>query len=88
MGQWRYSFTPRPPFSMEKAPGTHWIRTCVGPRAGLAAVKRKTSCSCRESNPGNQVRSTSLYPVKFKFQIEQYLKAVFLNRCAATFLIL
>jgi hypothetical protein len=31
-------FTPR-----ERAPGTHWIGTCVDPRAGVdAVVKKKT----------------------------------------------
>jgi hypothetical protein len=40
-------FTPR-----ERAPGTHWIRSWVGPSAVLDAVmKRKISGFRRESNP-------------------------------------
>jgi hypothetical protein len=68
MGEWRYSsthsltsalgggewsasrpgrFTPR-----ERAPGSHWIGGCVGPRAVLdAVVKRKIPSPRRESNP-------------------------------------
>jgi hypothetical protein len=36
----------------ERAPGTHWIRGCVGPRAGLDAVEKRQMFHCRESNPG------------------------------------
>jgi hypothetical protein len=39
-------FTPK-----ERAPGTHWIGGCVGPRAVLdAVVKRKIPSPYRESN--------------------------------------
>jgi hypothetical protein len=34
----------------ERAPGTHWLGGCVGPRVGLeAVVKTKTSAPVRES---------------------------------------
>jgi hypothetical protein len=49
-------FTPE-----ETAPGTHWIGGWVGASVGLHAVEEsKISCSCRESNPGRPVRSSSL----------------------------
>jgi hypothetical protein len=35
----------------ERAPGSHCIEYCMGPRASMNAVeKRNTSCTCRESN--------------------------------------
>jgi hypothetical protein len=50
-------FTPR-----ERAPGTHWIGSWVGPRPGLdAVVKRKTPSPCRDSNPRWSSRSPALY---------------------------
>jgi hypothetical protein len=54
-GEWSASrpgrFTPR-----ERAPGTHWIRGGVGPRAVLdAVVKRKHPNPRRESNPRTPV---------------------------------
>jgi len=50
-GEWSVSrsgrFTPR-----DTTPGTHWIGSWVGPRAGLAAVvKRKIPIPCQDSNP-------------------------------------
>jgi hypothetical protein len=50
-GEWSASrsgrLTPR-----ERAPGTHWIGSWVGPRAVLdAAVKRKIPSPLQESNP-------------------------------------
>jgi hypothetical protein len=50
-GEWSASrpgrFTPR-----ERAPGTHWLGGCVGPRAVLdAVVKRKILSPRQESNP-------------------------------------
>jgi hypothetical protein len=50
-GEWSASrlghFAPR-----ERAPGTHWIGSWVGPRAVLdAVVKRKIPSPRRESNP-------------------------------------
>jgi hypothetical protein len=37
----------------ERAPGTYWIESWVGPRAGMEAVKkRKISHPRRESNSG------------------------------------
>jgi hypothetical protein len=46
-----FSFTPRPLYRRERAPGTDWIGGWVGLRAVLDAVKkRKTCCPCQESN--------------------------------------
>jgi hypothetical protein len=46
-------FTPR-----KKAPGTHWIRGLVDPRAGLEVVaKREEFLPRREPNPGRPARS-------------------------------
>jgi hypothetical protein len=38
---WRrvVTFTPRPLYPREKAPGTHWIGGMVDPRAGLDDVE-------------------------------------------------
>jgi hypothetical protein len=53
------SFTSRPLYPRERAPGTHWIGGWVGPRAGLdAVVKRKIPNPCQDSNP----RSYSPWP--------------------------
>jgi hypothetical protein len=53
--KWVVSFTPRPLYRREGAPGTHctlWLGGCVGPRAVLdAVVKRKIPSPRRESNP-------------------------------------
>jgi hypothetical protein len=35
------SFTPRPLYPRERAPGTHWIGGWVVPRAGLEVVAKK-----------------------------------------------
>jgi hypothetical protein len=49
--RWVVSFTPRPLYPKERAPGTHWIGGWVGPRAVLdAVVKRKVPSPCRDSN--------------------------------------
>jgi hypothetical protein len=46
------SFTPRPLYPKENAPGTHWIGGWVGPRAILdTVVKRNIPSPRRESNP-------------------------------------
>jgi hypothetical protein len=59
---WVVSFTPRPLYPGERAPGNHWRGGWVSPRADLDAVeKRKTSCPCRELNPGSPACSPSLY---------------------------
>jgi hypothetical protein len=34
------SFTARPLYPRERAPGTHWIRGWVGPSAGLDDVEK------------------------------------------------
>jgi hypothetical protein len=50
--RWRLivSFTPRPLYPREKAPGTHWIGGWMGSRAVLDAVmKRKIPSPRRES---------------------------------------
>jgi hypothetical protein len=54
-GEWSASrlgrFTPR-----ERAPGTHWIGGCVGPRVGQDTVtKRKIPSPRRESNPDSPI---------------------------------
>jgi hypothetical protein len=52
--RWRgvVSSTPRPLNPGEGAPGTHWIRGGVGPRAGLETVaKRKKSQALPEIEP-------------------------------------
>jgi hypothetical protein len=50
-GEWSAS-RPGRFTSRERAPGTHWIGGCVGPRAVLdAVVKRKFPSPRRESNP-------------------------------------
>jgi hypothetical protein len=50
MGEWMFlgtswrsvvSFTPRPLYPWNRAPGTHWIGGWVGPRASLDDVEKK-----------------------------------------------
>jgi hypothetical protein len=57
--RWVVSVTPRPRFTPgERIPGTHWIGSWVGPRAGLdAGARRKILFSCRGSNPDRPARS-------------------------------
>jgi hypothetical protein len=43
-----YGFTPRPLYLWERAPGTHSVGVCVGPRTGL---ERKKGCLYRSSSP-------------------------------------
>jgi len=54
-GDWSAShptcFTPE-----VRAPGTHWIRVWVGPRASLDTVAKRKNfhhCPCQELNPGS-----------------------------------
>jgi hypothetical protein len=55
-------FTPR-----ERAPGTHWIGSWVGPRAVLdAVVKRTIPSSRRESNPTTDRPARSLVAIPTK----------------------
>jgi hypothetical protein len=50
--RWVVSFTPRPLYPRERAPGAHWIGGWVGPKAVLdAEVKRKIPSPRRESKP-------------------------------------
>jgi hypothetical protein len=54
-------FTPR-----ERAPGTHCIGGCVGPRVGLdAVVKRKIPSLCRHSNPQSSISYSSAIPLSY-----------------------
>jgi hypothetical protein len=39
--RWVVSFTPRPLYPRERAPGTHWIGGWVGPRAGLDDMEKR-----------------------------------------------
>jgi hypothetical protein len=49
--RWLVSFIPRQLYPRERAPGTHWIGSWVGPRAVLdAVVKRKIPSPHRELN--------------------------------------
>jgi hypothetical protein len=45
-GEWSasrlYRFTPE-----ERAPGTHWIESWLGPRAGLDVVEKRKIFHCR-----------------------------------------
>jgi hypothetical protein len=60
--RWVTSFTPQPLNPRRKSARIHWTRSWMGRRDGLNTVeKRKIFCPCRESNPGSQVRSPSLY---------------------------
>jgi hypothetical protein len=50
------SFTPRPLYPRERAPGTHWIGGWVGPRAVLdAVVNRNIPSPRRETNPRTRI---------------------------------
>jgi hypothetical protein len=51
--RWVVNFMYRPLYPWGKGPGTRWIESWVGPRAGVDSVmKRKKSLPCcRESNP-------------------------------------
>jgi len=56
-GEWSTSFPSH--LSSRSGPRTHQTGGWVGPRAGLGILeKRKTSCSCQDSNP----LSSSLQP--------------------------
>jgi hypothetical protein len=54
-GEWSASRPGR--FTLrERALGTHWIGSWVGPRAGLDAVsKRKIPSTLRDSNPNHSI---------------------------------
>jgi hypothetical protein len=43
-------FTSRPFHFLERAPGTHWMRGWVRPRAGLDDVKKRKFLPHRDSN--------------------------------------
>jgi hypothetical protein len=65
--RWVVSFTPRPLYPRERAPGTHWIRGWVNPRAGLDHMEK-----CKFFTPpgfelqplGRPARSQSLYRLR------------------------
>jgi hypothetical protein len=65
---WRQSSASRLfRFTTEKrAPETHLTRGSVDPRASLDAVRRrKISCICQESYPGNSTSSPCLYQLSY-----------------------
>jgi hypothetical protein len=52
LGKLVVSFMPWLLYLQGKDPGTHWIGSCMGPRASLdMVVKRKNLCPFLESNP-------------------------------------
>jgi hypothetical protein len=60
--RWVVSFTPGHFTPRERAPGTHWIGSWMGPRAGLDTVlKRKIPSPCRTQTPDHPARSPALY---------------------------
>jgi hypothetical protein len=92
LGEWSYSSTQsltsaldggewsaaRPDrfSSRERAPGTYWIRSWVGPRAGLdAVVKRKIPSLRRESKPTTSI----VQPVAQRYRVDNSNKDV--KRC-------
>jgi hypothetical protein len=58
-----------------KDPGTYWIGSWVGPRAGLdtETAKKSNLYPCRESNPDHPVRSLVSTPnyVQTKTKLEK-----------------
>jgi hypothetical protein len=53
------SFTLLPLYSQGKHPGTHWIGSLVGPRAGLDDMEERKSLHYSDSNPIEvQIRET------------------------------
>jgi hypothetical protein len=65
------------------APRTHWIGSCVGPRAGLDAVEERQNLPCKKSNPGLPARNPSLYLLNYSDSelIVVYLKKKYFNVC-------
>jgi hypothetical protein len=58
------SFTHRPLYHRERAPGTYWIGGWLGPRAVLdAVIKRKLPSPRREWNPNNDDDNTLMETV-------------------------
>jgi hypothetical protein len=56
------SFTLRPRFTSGTDPGMHWIRDCVGIRAGLdTEAKRKIIFLSRRSNPSRRGCCQTVY---------------------------
>jgi hypothetical protein len=49
--RWVVSFTPRPLYTRERAPGTHCIGGWVDPRAGLDNIEKWKFWPYRDSNP-------------------------------------
>jgi len=47
---WRVCFTPQPLCTLERTPGTNWIRGWADPRVGLDVPdKSENTCCCWES---------------------------------------
>jgi hypothetical protein len=53
-GEWSASCRGRFPLR-EKAPGAHWIRRWVGPRAGPGALMRNIPSTRRDSKPKTSI---------------------------------
>jgi hypothetical protein len=83
MGEWRYSstildlgirwrrvvsFTPRHLYSRrERAPGTHWVGSWVGPRAGLDDVEKNLF-----PLPGIEPRSSRPQPITIPTELSRF----------------
>jgi hypothetical protein len=64
--RWVVSFTPRPLYPRERAPGIHWVAGWVGTTADLdARARRKIPSPYRNSKP----RSSSPYPELYHWAI-------------------
>jgi hypothetical protein len=62
------SFTPRPLYPGERAPGTHWIEGWVGHRADLDDVEKRKFLTLPELELrplGRPARSQSLYRLRY-----------------------
>jgi hypothetical protein len=65
---WVVSFTPRPLYPGQSAPGTHWIEGWVGPRACLDDAKKRKFLTLPglELRPlGRPARRESLYRLRY-----------------------
>jgi hypothetical protein len=79
---WLFSVMPQPCFT----PSTHWIGGWVGLRAGLdTEARRKTLCSCRESNPGHPVCTQTLYWLRYQSSQHEIIRGINCNPMPETF---